>query len=592
MSELFESLQFPLAPSSSPSTTSYPLQEVGGSSRGNQHIGAKTDSAAWDQKGRVSKTSLQHVHQPRTPLSSRAHTTSSTLSHYDEQPTTPLFASTSSSRLNRPTHVFWHATPSPSQQIRQIEWQKHLSSSNSPIPPLATQAFREELLQHGGGSAAASKSRQSLTAGTNFIAASDREGSIAGPSATSTSSTGRKFSRRVSRRSMVGGLGDGSVADKSQAGEGMQQLLADLNKHLQRHKNEVDDCSDESLAEELERVFSSQRDVSIPLSDRQDGQDHHDENSTMAGLEMTSVDSRLVHSSPSSSREWSRTKSLPSLAASPRQQGKSAMTKVRSANVPLKEGSRATQNMFKRTLSPSPRPLSTDSDCSAGEHTSLRKSTSEESRAAESSKPSARGKTRSSISPPKKWETRRPPRIGLSRHSLGSSQLPSSFQNGPAAPFKRPAKAIADIPQRGAARDKDVIVIDDSDEDVVEKKAAKPVRRTSPRKKSVTVQQQQQQQQRQQPSKAVEAAKAPVMAKKDNGETDEDTSFDISMDDELLCDALDQAEAKASQEAFHASQKIAPAASCQKSPLVGDESFEMASSDNEALVSAMEAGGW
>jgi hypothetical protein len=385
---------------------------------------------------------------------------------------------------------------------------------------------------------------------------------------------------------MIAGVGDGSIADKSQGGEGMQQLLADLNQHLQRHENEIDDGGDESLAEELERVFSSQRDVLYPLSDRQENYDRHEENKTMIGLEVTTDDSRLVQSSPSSSREWSRTKSLPSLAASPRQEGRSSMIKVHSANIPPNDSRRAKKDSIKRTLSPSPRPLSTDSDCSAGEQTSPRKSTLEGPRPEENSKQPIRGKTRSSVSPPKKWETRRTPRIGLSRHSLGSSQVPGSLQSGPAAPFKRPTKTAAVFTQRGAAKDKEVIVIDDSDEDLAKAQSAKPVRRTSPRKKAVAEQQQQRQQ------RVVNAARAPVAAKDEKKETDEDTSFDISMDDELLCNALDQAEAKASQEAFQASQKKAPAVAYKSSPLIGDESFEMASSDNEALVSAMEAGGW
>jgi hypothetical protein len=589
MSELFESLQFPLAPSSSPTATiSCPLQDVSGSSRGNQ---SNTRTGELAQNKNISKGSLNHLHHqqhPRTPLSkanaassSTTRTSTSTSHFHDEQTTntTPSFASTSTSRLHRPGHVFWHATPSPSQQVRHNEWQKHMSSNTSPTLPLGTQAFRQELLDQGASSAA-SKSRQVLTAGRlsdRSFSASHRSPCTAATSVASTSTIGRKFSRRISRKSAVS-VGDASISDKSQGGEGMQQLLADLNQHLQNHENEVDDAEEESLVEELDRVFSSQRDISDSPAEQLKMVDGQNDSRQMTGVEVIERQPRIapdIQPSPQNSREWSRVKSAPTVTSSPRQQGRMSMAKVHSA----KEGLKARPNLIKRALSPSPNPRSTDSDCSAEEdRCSASPTKTILGKGSESSKHLTRGKTRSSVSPPKKWDGRRTPRIGLSRHSIGASQVSSSLQSGPAAPFKRPTKASHIISQKKATTKKEIIVIDDSDEDVIrQQQATQPTRRTSPRKKT---------------GNQPQSVKLPARSENKKEDMDEDTSFDISMDESMLCEAADQAEARASQEALQASQRGAKKSPPVRLPSIGDDSFEMGSSDNEAILSAMEAQGW
>lgn len=589
MSELFESLQFAqLQPPSSPSTNSIHGSSSRSKPSDDREVPTTTSSI---RKARNcgtlnndrNRAALDHP-DPRTPLaksekkSSTSRRTSS--SHHKDSSsssalkTAPLFPSTPSTSIIRPGHVYWHETPSPSQQIRQKEIRSYLASTTSPLLPLGTQAFREELLQQrygtsSSGSAAARDSRQKLELGLNkaSVASERSESSSAGASTSSLSSNNRRYTRRHSKR-FGASMEDASKTDKAQsAGEGMQQLLADLDKHLKNQgDNEAgdgDEQEEESLIEELDRVFSSQKEPTTPV-------DEWNEESCDGGERLDKDRSNLpphqhhLVASPSTGREWSRTKSLPAV-----QRNVCEISK-RPVLVDVAIGQ--------------PSPLTTKPSVEkvgGGNNVHLR------------------NKTRSSVSPPKKWATTRTPRIGLSRHSTGpSSQVLSHLQNGPAAPFKRPTKtgaaACVNIAQRSAGttkeREQDIIIINDSDEDEGRELAVDyPVRRrSSPRKQAAVVVGEKPVQKLVRPVSApIKVKTSPVMM------SDEDSCFDTSMDESMLCEAVERAEA--SQEAFVNSQKAnsaAPSRQSYSSHANGDDVYEMASSDNEALVGAMEAGGW
>jgi hypothetical protein len=249
----------------------------------------------------------------------------------------------------------------------------------------------------------------------------------------------------------------------------------------------------------------------------------------------------------------------------------------------------STRHGDKTYIQRSPTKRAALADVNARQTTELDKErTSDSTRAANRTKTRS---TSSSVSPTKK-PMMRIARVGLSRHSIGSSQV-SSQQSGPSAPFKRPSKI--DVPlnttkqKAGGAnawkpkqKSKDVIVIDDSDEDTTEKTTAAPSRRTSPRKKMVPDLQQQQQPKSSKPTISSAAI------------DDADTSFDTSLDESILCDAVEQAEA--SQREIQQARKFVtskpPPVAIVETNIGEDISFDMGSSDNEAINEAMEACGW
>ncbi|UZJ56582.1 hypothetical protein CBS101457_005902 [Exobasidium rhododendri] len=675
MSELFESLNFPIHPTSSPSTAS--------THDAAQRSHAETKGEGASSATRINKAaamtasgdSLNESRFPQTPRtrdstsfkSSRSKSGNSNESDYSQMMTPLLSVSSSSSTLlARPGHVFWHATPSPSQQIRQNEFQKYLSKT-SPILPMGTQAFREELLQQGQGREGRDQNkdtsasvlhkrfdRQGRTATDRRVrvaaASSSKHGSM-GEGCNISSIPTRKFSRRPSRRSN-GAMSATSLAEGSVGGvEGMQQLLADLDQHLQNRDLELNDADmvldpeqmvpsreEESLIEELDRVFSQEGlqaetcRIQSRLNSKSNGKRHIEEEAAPAQSSTTS---------PSSRREWSRTKSLHS-GESGKSNGldtlrRSGMKKAISLHDLSTETSQQQQQQerlsvvndslhshieciereceyskrpimtMKRSPSPTkrsilnerqqpPPPVANEKEREQEQDGMMRRSTTSKSKTRSSS---------SSVSPSKKPSTViRTPRLGSSRHSVGASQVSCQF-SGPAAPFKIPSRVVVpatdnkprsmSVSKGGTSTQKNVIVIDDSDEELVAKKKSAlsaPQRRVSPRKKANNALK------REEASPSTNASAATTtLTRCTNSEVSmevDETTFDTSMDESLLIEALDRAEAtqKAATKTVLPDRAMSQRDKSPTSTTCGDESFEMASSDNEALLEAMEAGGW
>lgn len=503
--------------------------------------------------------------------------------------------SPSAGLLARPGRVFWHATPSPSQQVRQQEFQSYLSRT-SPVLPLGSQAFREELLQQthqqGGGSSAATMADTFERSGTDVGPAG--AAITLGSAMASSSSSGRKFSRRSSRRS-AGGM-DGRAGERSQGGgpEGMQQMLADLKRHLIRQGNQVDDADVCMVGEQALRC--PPRREQIPSENTLHSFSQHGP-STAASSSSSYVAPMPEASTvtPSNSREWNRTKSLPmAMPVPPHHRRQTLVSKANSEqNLPSRPSAHQWEQRGSSGVDLPSKPLpcigrtpsqtvllparARENGMAKGPETDKEenhKASVCKSEGTENRKIKTRSSS-SSVSPPKKsMMTRtRTARVGLSRH-IGAFDPVDSLQqqhglhplNGPAAPFKQPSRMSTSVAAAAPSlarhktvvgrRSKEVIVIDDSDEDLETKQTHPLSDSTSPRKDARAV--------------------SPTPIHSMSGTTaDADTSFDTSMDDVMLVDAVEQAEA-----AILASQR-------EQQP-IGHDSLGMASGVNEALVIAME----
>ena len=591
MSELFESLNFPLQPNSSPSAG-----ECDPAS--NRAVRRDAEGEAWrlpnprtprikaaSAAARAGSNDRQQHRQDQHR--SQANTSATTLA----SPSSMTSTSPSAGLLARPGRVFWHATPSPSQQIRQQEFQSYLSKT-SPVLPLGSQAFREELLQQthqqGGGSSAATMTDTFERSGTDVGSA---RAAITLGSAMASSS-GRKFSRRSSRRS-AGGT-DGKAGERSQGGgqEGMQQMLADLKRHLTRQGNQVDDADVCMVGEQALRCPTRQEQIpskNMLQSFSQQGPSTAASSSSgcIAPMSAPPVEA------PSNSRDWNRTKSLPiAMPVPPHHRRQTLVSKANSEqNVPSRPSAHQWEQRGSSGVDLPSKPLpcvgrtptqtillpARENGMAKGPETDKEESHKAsvcKSEGTETRKIKTRSSS-SSVSPPKKsMMTRtRTARVGLSRH-IGAfdpvDTLPHQHGlhhlTGPAAPFKQPSRMSTSVAATAPSlarhktvvgqRSKEVIVIDDSDEEVETKQTHPRSNSTSPRKDTPAV--------------------LPTPIHNMSGTAaDADTSFDTSMDDVMLVDAVEQAEA-----AILASQR--------EQQLIGLDSLGMASGANEALVIAME----
>lgn len=146
--------------------------------------------------------------------------------------------------------VFWNAAPSPSVQLQikqQAERQRKLAQDSAMVP-LGTQAFREELLRAPLGASSATSPPLSAFPARQSSASAAADGGLdvavtAKATASRTATRVSSFRRRAGRRGLR--RCGASVSASGPAIDGFDQLLNDLNQHLEADEDDDDDDDDD-----------------------------------------------------------------------------------------------------------------------------------------------------------------------------------------------------------------------------------------------------------------------------------------------------------------------------------------------------------